>query len=702
MGLTASSGIGSCARTGRGQRTGLLGAGALVLLAMAAGCSQKFSDTCSETRSCVDESNQGGDGGAGDGVGGTSPGSGGSSGTVGSAGTSGGSSEGCPDGCGEDETCCDGQCVDTTSDSANCGACGHACEGANAEVACVDSQCSIARCEDGYVDCGGDDDGCESEDTGLPGAPAPFLPMAGAYTGAPRSDEALKPKFAWRAPEMEGTCSLLTYEIELTRECVPGKLEECGFEAPDVRESGIEATEWSPSEALPVSEAVPVGALYAWRVRACDAPEHCSAWSRVSYVNVGRLVDDINADGYSDLVGLQGGADVAGVFFSGDGATPLEANTLINEDLTGGAAEGRFLGDVNGDEFPDMLVWQEWEHEVAPRVVLGAASPAGWTSVAMSGPLDARHGGGRAGDLDGDGFADVAISEFKVPEDSGTPPGVVRLYRGRSSFSLSTPVNILAPEGSSPADFGVALEGGFDSNADGKPDLFILDDSDGLIHVLRGSTELHSVIGGSIDSPKLKNLGAGWRSQLLGLGDRNQDGYGDLAVVVHTSGLAENNGTIQVFLGGSELSQDPAVDFTVDASEKFSWAGRGDLGADELADLVIYPRYSFSGSSGYRGHLRALPGSTENQTTSDLVQIANFGEQLDNYSSLAIGDYDGDGAPDLTIDVGGSQRRLFRGGTVGPTLDGCVQPSTSFTRINDWCSVKSSTMTSLHIENAVR
>jgi hypothetical protein len=394
--------------------------------------------------------------------------------------------------------------------------------------------------------------------------------------------------------------------------------------------------------------------------------------------------------------------DVGGTLLNGDGATPLAANTTFGEDLTGGAAEGRFLGDVNGDEYPDMVVWHEWEHEVVPRVILGAASPAQWSSVAMSNPLDARHGGGRAGDLDADGFADVAVSEFKVPEDGGTPPGVVRLYRGRSSFGLSTPVNILAPEGSTPADFGVAVEGGFDSNADGTPDLFVLDDSDGLIHVVWGSTAVPHAVGDSIDSPKLKNLGAGWRSQLRALEDRNGGGYGDLAVVVHTSGNAENNATIQIFSAGSELSQDPAVDLTVDASDGFAWTGGSDLGDDGLADLIILPEYQFSGSSGYRGHLRALPGGSGSQTASDLVKVADFGEQLDNYSTLAVGDYDGDGAPDLTIYVAGSQRRLFRGGIAAATLAGCVQPSTSFTQISDWCSVNSSTSASPYTESAVR
>ncbi len=87
---------------------------------------------------------------------------------------------------------------------------------------------------------------------------------------------------------------------------------------------------------------------------------------------------------------------------------------------------------------------------------------------------------------------------------------------------------------------------------------------------------------------------------------------------------------------------------------------------------------------------------------SDLVKVADFGEQLDNYSSLAVGDYDGDGVFDLTVYLSGSQRRLFQGGKAAPTSASCVQPSTSSSMIGDWCSVKSSTLASTYTESAVR
>ncbi len=331
-------------------------------------------ETCSETRSCSEESASGGEGGAEDGSGGTAIEQGGSSDdseTGGQSGAGGSTGEACPDGCGDGETCCDNGCVDTSSDAANCGACGNRCEGANAEFQCVDSDCVIESCDSGYVDCSVEEEGCETEDAGLPGVPAPFLPMAGAYTGAVRAERSLEPKFGWRASEGDGTCGALTYEIELTRECQPGKLQECAFEEPEVRQVGLEQAEWTPEEPLPVSDVVPVGALYAWRVRACDAPERCSEWSRVSYLNVGRLIDDMNADGYSGSGPAEQRQSRRDGPFGRRSDTAHWQHVIFPRDRVCG--RGRFVGDLDGDEFPDMLVWDSYSQTAAPRVILGGA-----------------------------------------------------------------------------------------------------------------------------------------------------------------------------------------------------------------------------------------------------------------------------------------------------------------------------------------
>jgi hypothetical protein len=642
----------------------------LAVLAGGAGCGQEFT-SCSETRSCGE---QGGTSGAG-----ASGGSGGSvSGGAGTSGASGAPSEDCPDGCDEDETCCDGECVDTSSDAAHCGSCGNACRAAHAESQCVDSECSIESCTKGYVDCSSEEDGCETEDEGLPGAPAPLLPMAGAYTGAVRAESSLKPKFAWQVPETDGSCGGLTYELELTRECEPGKLQDCAFVEPDVTAAGLELPEFSPEDPLPVSEDVPVGAFYAWRVRACDAPERCSEWSRVSYVHVGRLIDDINADGYSDLVEVGEDEEVSGMLLRGDGATPLAANAAIEAEI-GAPTHGRLLGDVNGDAFPDMVLWST-ELAEPPRVILGASTPAGWTSAVMTGALQSRHRAGRAGDLDGDGFADVAISEFDLASDGGTARGVVRLYRGRAELDLVGPVNVVPPDGTTSAQFGAALEGGFDSNADGYADLFVMDDDEGRLHLLRGKTSLPSSIDASIQSSSLIAAVSHY-SDLIAVGDLNGDGYQDIGATVRRL----NDLAIQIFSGGAEPSSEPLANIVLpSAYVALEWAGGVDLGTDGRADLVLHEMESLDAAS----RIAVLPGSAQDQTVDDLVGLANF--QTTQFFRLGVtrGDYDGDGAWDIAFGAMNPSLTLLRGGKPAPKSEICAQSTESLPLIGDWCSVE--------------
>lgn len=73
----------------------------------------------------------------------------------------------CPAGKGDCEEDPQNVCETTlTNDVKNCGGCGIECVAANADVACVNSQCVITSCKPGYADCnGGYANGCETDTT---------------------------------------------------------------------------------------------------------------------------------------------------------------------------------------------------------------------------------------------------------------------------------------------------------------------------------------------------------------------------------------------------------------------------------------------------------------------------------------------------------------------------------------------------------
>ena len=58
-------------------------------------------------------------------------------------------------------TCCGHRCVDTTRDTADCGACGVTCSSANATPTCTNGACAW-KCRSGFAHCGGDNTGCET------------------------------------------------------------------------------------------------------------------------------------------------------------------------------------------------------------------------------------------------------------------------------------------------------------------------------------------------------------------------------------------------------------------------------------------------------------------------------------------------------------------------------------------------------------
>ena len=66
--------------------------------------------------------------------------------------------------CGAGEARCGGMCVDLQSSAAHCGACGNACSLPNAAPTCVAGACVTTRCSTGYGDCDGvTTNGCETD-----------------------------------------------------------------------------------------------------------------------------------------------------------------------------------------------------------------------------------------------------------------------------------------------------------------------------------------------------------------------------------------------------------------------------------------------------------------------------------------------------------------------------------------------------------
>ena len=72
----------------------------------------------------------------------------------------------CANTCGANETVCGGTCTNTSFDPSNCGMCNHACAFPNGGAACLGGSCFLASCAMGFADCDRSQaNGCEVDTT---------------------------------------------------------------------------------------------------------------------------------------------------------------------------------------------------------------------------------------------------------------------------------------------------------------------------------------------------------------------------------------------------------------------------------------------------------------------------------------------------------------------------------------------------------
>jgi hypothetical protein len=184
---------------------------------------------------------------------------------------------------------------------------------------------------------------------------------------------------------------------------------------------------------------------------------------------------DVNGDGYDDvLVGARKAADMTGRAYlylggaSGPAPTPI---VLAGDSYFGSSVDT--AGDVNGDGYADVTV-----AELRParaHVYLGGESGLNTTAVAtlLSGDSEQFcYSAGTAGDVNGDGYADVIVGQ--VPASQGAGYGQTYVYLGDTRGISNTAPTLLA--GYSPDKwFGLSVGGAGDVNGDGYDDVIVGD-----------------------------------------------------------------------------------------------------------------------------------------------------------------------------------------------------------------------------------
>src|SRR5262245_49411331 len=262
---------------------------------------------------------------------------------------------------------------------------------------------------------------------------------------------------------------------------------------------------------------------------------------------------DLNGDGFGDIAASAvGGAYV----FYGSSSGPFVSTPWVG---TGYGSTPAAVGDVNGDGYQDLVTFDPSTPSAAGHVYLFAGSSSGLGSspiTTLVGPADSSGWGlvAGVGDVNGDGYADVIIAAPDY-DDGGQVYGRLWLYRGNSS-GLSLDTGFEFPRSTEKADLrhvGYAVCGVGDRNGDGFADVAVLANrpgsADDRLIVLAGSTT------GLAPNGSWSPL-AGHFGELRGPADVNGDNNSDFLVAAPGPSLGNwlvygsGSGPALITLGG--------------------------------------------------------------------------------------------------------------------------------------------------------
>ena len=357
---------------------------------------------------------------------------------------------------------------------------------------------------------------------------------------------------------------------------------------------------------------LPAGTFF-WR--AVTRKQTSATWQLVipsresGLTTVSATVPDYNGDGLADVA--------IGAPAAGTGSVPVFFGAFFGPDftpsltLTGGDAFGRgvaAVGDLDGDGFVELAVASGSNPGSVTIYNGGAAGPSMGITL-LPGSVTADFGAtmASAGDVNGDGYGDVVVGGREVAQ----------VFFGGASCAAATAAFALASAAGSDA---TVVQGHGDVNGDGAPDIYV----GGVFYLGNGSGFVAQ---------------ANFTPGLIGgfAGDNDGDGLMDFAAN-------------QAVLPGTPAGIDPNQFLFIQAGE-FVIESAGDVDGDGYADVV-----SSIGHPGqterervYFGQSTAC-GSTNCRTFSPLI-VAGRDVSGGNLRAIiaAAGDVNGDGGDDIVV-----------------------------------------------------
>jgi hypothetical protein len=328
--------------------------------------------------------------------------------------------------------------------------------------------------------------------------------------------------------------------------------------------------------------------------------------------------------------------------------------------VVGGQAGAEFgiasqAGDVNGDGYADVIVG-------APNVgksfafygsAAGLSTTPSWTFVSDQGGSRFGETVSTAGDVNGDGFDDVIVGG-RYYNSGQAYEGKVFVYYGSASGLSATP-NWTAENNDAYSEFGTSVGTAGDVNADGYDDVLIGSqyyNAHGRAYVYYGSAS------GLAATPAWTVEGTRWGGRFGGpsspAGDVNADGYDDIIIGEPANDYGQVlNGRAYVYYGsaaGLGVSADWVVQSDQAGSQFGAVGAAGDVNADGYADVII-------AASGYdngqvdEGRVYVYYGSASGLESEPawMVESDIANGYIGSSGTSTAGDVNGDGYGDVIV-----------------------------------------------------
>jgi hypothetical protein len=324
--------------------------------------------------------------------------------------------------------------------------------------------------------------------------------------------------------------------------------------------------------------------------------------------------------------------------FDGDGKIDVAVTVPSGVMILRGNGDGTLNSPVaySTANTPYLLAPSDFNHDGKLDLVVGGNCSTSGTTCGLVGVLlgngdgtfqpekDTPAGGVPSAmtvlDLNGDGIPDLTLANEALNSVTGGTPGVVSVLLGNGDGTFKAAVNY--PSGSNIA--GIAAG---DATGDKIPDLVVSHYFSPTITVLKGNGD------GSFQAEQQISTDSSLGSAYLELLDLNNDGKVDLLMSsVDNSGAA-------VLLGNGDGTFQPAEVYATGGQPYFF--ATADVNGDQNIDICVVDSYG--------NYITVLLGNGDG-TFSPRKNLP-LGNSQPNVDSAVIGDFDGDGKPDVAVSV---------------------------------------------------